>query len=199
MLKYVFALFIASAFMACNHSKATNNNGSGGDNTGMTTGNNGGDNTGGSVDMASAGNTGSMDTGTSTDASQNTADLAQASTGGDDASTGSTDSGSGGSDGGTTSNPQCFKVDTDMIGVAPETVAVGGALVTIEQWDQKTDSEDYCGFLLFVEGEYSSFSYTIKAGTEEFSSTELVGWTNPNGCTGPTVKGISHVIFCVTN
>ncbi len=89
------------------------------------------------------------------------------------------------------------KLDTGLVGVLGATVAVDGVSLTITKWYEKTDeSTDYYGFDFAATGSYTSISYVVKAGTELFNGNSST-WLNEYGTCGPSVHGISHIIFCV--
>lgn len=86
------------------------------------------------------------------------------------------------------------KIEGAAIGQVGATVTANGVTVTFLDWVPKADSPgEYVGFTLSAEA--GGMHYKVKTGTDVYDAwgTE---WTNPNGDSGPDVKGISNVDFC---
>lgn len=85
----------------------------------------------------------------------------------------------------------CAKIEGAVIGDVGETVDVDGTAVTYTAWTAK-DGEpgEFIGFTISPPAFFS-----VKSGQDIHTGSGTV-FLNPNGTSGPTVKGISNVVLC---
>lgn len=87
------------------------------------------------------------------------------------------------------------KLEGAAIGVNGSTVVVNGVTITFSNWIPKVGSPgEFVGFTIDKPG----YTFTVKAGNELLSGKGTT-WVNHNGTSGPNVKAISNINFCMND
>ena len=91
---------------------------------------------------------------------------------------------------------ECKKIEGSQIGQEGLVVSIGDVDVTFSLWVLKEgETSEYVGFTISSSPSVS-LQYKVKGGQEMYYDSSR-NWINPRGLGGPTVKAISHIVFCV--